>query len=52
MGSVLLVIDMSLLLELTGVCVRAAVAGYSSGVRTVKNISGEFCYQFYAQISW
>lgn len=34
LGSILLVIDVPLLLELTGGCVRAVVAGYSSGVKT------------------
>lgn len=51
LSSVLLVFDIPLL-ELTGGCVRGIVAGYSSGVKTVKNISGELCYQFCAQISW
>lgn len=52
LGSVLLVIDIPLLLELTGGCVKTVVAGYSSGVKTVKNISGKFCYQCCTQISW
>lgn len=53
LGSVLLVIDTPPLLELAGEgCVKTVVAGYSRGVKTVKNISGKFCYQFCTQISW